>query len=53
MPLIVLVGVPSSGKTTRAQLLKKYLEEEQKRSVVLISEESLEMRKGEFYCSPQ
>lgn len=38
MPLIVLTGVPCSGKTTRANELKKYFEELGK-DVIVVSEE--------------
>jgi tRNA uridine 5-carbamoylmethylation protein Kti12 len=38
MPLILLTGYPSSGKTTRAQQLKEYFSTVVGKSVVLLSE---------------
>lgn len=38
MPLIVLTGTPSSGKSKRAQELKTYLENEKQKTVHVISE---------------
>ena len=49
MPLIVMVGIPSSGKTTRALEIKEYFELEHKRTVVLLNEENLNMDKNKFY----
>lgn len=37
MPLILMVGLPSSGKTTRALEIQKYFKKEQK-EVILISD---------------
>ena len=51
MPLIIMVGIPSSGKTTRAIEIKKFFEGEHKRSVILLNEESLNMDKSKFYKS--
>lgn len=40
MPLILMVGLPSSGKTTRAHEIKKYFTE-QHRQVILISDNEI------------
>lgn len=49
MPLILIVGFPSSGKTTRALEIKKFFEQEFKSDVVLINEESFSIDKNEGY----
>ncbi len=49
MPLVLFCGIPSSGKTTRALELKKYLEDQHKCYVVLLNEESLSLDKKEGY----
>lgn len=41
MPLILMVGFPSSGKTTRAREIQKYFTENQQRNVVLISDNEI------------
>ncbi|XP_018326124.1 protein KTI12 homolog [Agrilus planipennis] len=46
MPLIILTGIPCSGKTTRAEELRKYFEE-QGRDVIIISEQN-EIAKAGF-----
>jgi len=46
MPLIVLVGYPSSGKSKRAQQLREYLEDTHKKKVQIVSENELLRRKG-------
>jgi tRNA uridine 5-carbamoylmethylation protein Kti12 len=38
MPLILLTGFPSSGKTTRAQQLKEYFSTVVEKNVVLLCE---------------
>lgn len=50
MPLIVLVGIPSSGKTSLSQILKDFFEAHG-HSVVLINEESLGVAKPLAYGS--
>lgn len=49
MPLVVFCGIPSSGKTTRALELKKYLEEKYQSNVILINEEGLGLIKKDAY----
>ena len=53
MPLIIMVGIPCSGKTTRAKAIKEYLEEEFKMDVQLINEEVLGFDKREYYKDSQ
>ena len=50
MPLIVFVGFPASGKSTRAQQLKNYFTETQQRKVVILSENNIVQNKNEVYC---
>lgn len=38
MPLIVITGIPCSGKTTRTLQLKEYFEKEVKKRVDIITE---------------
>ncbi|XP_043278832.1 protein KTI12 homolog [Venturia canescens] len=38
MPLIIITGIPASGKTTRAQELKDYFEQKKGKKVEIISE---------------
>lgn len=38
MPLIIMTGIPSSGKTHRTLEIKKYFEEERKKTVHVVSE---------------
>lgn len=48
MPLVILCGIPSSGKTTRAEALASFLKEQGKQ-VILINEESLFIKRSEGY----
>lgn len=41
MPLILIVGLPSSGKTTRAREIQKYFTEHQHKEVILISDNEI------------
>lgn len=41
MPLIILTGYPSSGKTTRCQEIKEYLEKNCNKKVHVVSEENI------------
>ena len=49
MPLILICGYPSSGKTTRAYQIKKFIEENHKKEVLIINEEFLKLDKKEAY----
>ncbi|XP_069157457.1 protein KTI12 homolog isoform X2 [Procambarus clarkii] len=50
MPLLLLSGFPSSGKTTRAHEIKSYLENEKTKTVVIVSEgDLLEKEKNEIF----
>ena len=49
MPLVVMCGIPGSGKTTRALALKAALEDRHKCRVVLVNEESLGLKKEAAY----
>lgn len=51
MPLVLMVGGPSSGKTQLALKIKCYLENEKGKEVILINEESLKVIKEECYNS--
>jgi hypothetical protein len=48
MPLVVICGIPCSGKTRHAQLLEKHFVESGKK-VHLINEESLHITKADGY----
>jgi protein KTI12 len=52
MPLIVMVGIPCSGKSTRAKEIARYLSEEKKINVEIINEEVLGLNKGEYLKDP-
>ncbi len=41
MPLVILTGFPSSGKSTRANQLKLHLTEKLAKTVVLLSENDI------------
>jgi protein KTI12 len=49
MPLVVMVGGPSSGKTQIALKIKDFLEKEKGKDVILINEEYLKVIKEECY----
>lgn len=49
MPLVLFVGIPSSGKTTCAKSLSIYLENKSKMNVLLINDESLKLDRNEAY----
>ena len=46
MPLIMMVGIPCSGKTTRALEIAKYLAENNKIEVQIVNEEFLGLSKA-------
>ena len=52
MPLIIMVGVPCAGKTTRAKAIQSYLQEDCKMNVELLNEETLGISKSEYYKDP-
>ena len=49
MPLVVFVGAPSSGKTMRAQELRQYLQEVEKKEVIIVNEESEKIIRNKGY----
>ena len=53
MPLIIMVGIPCSGKTTRARQIADYLTQEVKLDVEIINEETLGLSKAEYYKDSQ
>lgn len=46
MPLIIVVGCPSSLKSTRAQELKEYFEKEKQKTVHIFSENEIIRKSG-------
>ena len=48
-PLLVICGIPGSGKTTRATELKTYLEKTHEAEVEIVSEDSLKLDKNLSY----
>ncbi|ESP00407.1 hypothetical protein LOTGIDRAFT_200870 [Lottia gigantea] len=53
MPLILMCGFPSSGKTKRTQELKQYLSENEPNRVVHLVTEDVDLSKNELYADPQ
>ena len=53
MPLVVMVGIPCSGKTKRASEISKYMQEEHKQDVQIINEEFLGLNKAEYLVNAQ
>jgi protein KTI12 len=49
MPLIVMCGIPGSGKTSKSLALKEYFETKHKITVHIINEESMSLQKNEAY----
>jgi len=49
MPLIVFVGFPASGKSTRAQQLQNYFTETHQKKVVILGENSIVQNRNEVY----
>jgi len=52
MPLLLMCGIPGSGKSKRASDIKQYLENTHQKKVVIINEESLQLVKEESYKDP-
>ena len=52
MPLLLMCGIPGSGKSKRANEIKQYLENTHQKKVVIINEESLQLVKEESYKDP-
>jgi tRNA uridine 5-carbamoylmethylation protein Kti12 len=48
MPLVLMVGIPCSGKTTRALEIAKYIVDNSKVEVQIINEEFLGLSKAEY-----
>ncbi|XP_071771693.1 protein KTI12 homolog isoform X1 [Centroberyx gerrardi] len=53
MPLIVMCGYPCSGKTQRAEELKKYFEQETDRKVHVIGDGALGIERNTVYADSQ
>ena len=54
MPLIIMVGIPCSGKTTHSKLIKDYLVESKGvKDVQIINEEMLGLSKAHYLSDPQ
>lgn len=51
MPLIVMVGIPCSGKSTRSKQLEKYLKEKGM-EVQIVNEEALGLDKKSYLADP-
>ena len=49
MPLLVLCGYPCSGKSTRAEQIKKYFETERQIKSLIISEHNRDLHRNELY----
>ena len=52
MPLIEMVGIPTSGKTKRANQIADYVKAEMNLEVQVINEEYLGINKSEYYSDP-
>lgn len=53
MPLLIICGIPGSGKTTYANRIAKYLQEEKHKTVVIVNEESLKINKELNYADTE
>jgi protein KTI12 len=49
MPLVVLCGLPCSGKTTRAKQLKQYFENERKIRATIVGDHEKGLLRNEMY----
>lgn len=50
MPLVIMCGVPSSGKTTRCKQLKEFLSGNMGKTVHVIGDDTFEIQKNEVYA---
>ena len=50
MPLVLMCGVPSSGKTTRCLQLKQFLSEKMGKMVHVVGDVALEIQKNKVYA---
>ncbi len=50
MPFVVMCGLPSSGKTSRAHELKAYLNDQKGVNVNIISDHGLDVNKNDVYA---
>jgi tRNA uridine 5-carbamoylmethylation protein Kti12 len=46
MPLIVMCGIPGSGKSSRSYEIAEYLKSKYKQKVIIVNEESLKVDKN-------
>jgi len=49
MPFIIMCGLPSSGKTTRTNELKKYFEDNQSKRTIIVSDHRHDVDKNDVY----
>ena len=49
MPFVIMCGLPSSGKTTRARQLEEHLVKEHNSTVIIVSDEEQNIDKNEVY----
>ena len=49
MPLIIICGLPSSGKSRRAAQLKSFFEKEKGKSVIVVDDTSIDVDKDTVY----
>merc|ERR1712232_1420 len=52
MPLIIMCGIPCSGKTTRSKELETYLRNVKKMDVQVVNEELLNLSKAAYLYDP-
>lgn len=51
MPLIVVCGIPASGKTKRSREIAEYLTVKYGRQTIIVNEEALAINKQQGYSS--
>ncbi|XP_064596493.1 protein KTI12 homolog [Liolophura sinensis] len=49
MPLVIMCGYPSSGKTTRCEELANFFREEMKKNVEIVSDQNIGLNKNDVY----